>query len=193
MSRQTAIYAPSGLVQVIHLRWTKAARGGAGARARGAVPQVLEVSPTGLPGTEAMLFVEATHWGEPNVFTEPVSVRREQVSVAKGFTFGCVSVSPHAEGLQVRYQYDRANVGAPDRWFFSQVSGYGESPGRTLIVRDGEWVRICHNGRFSDHSTGDWWYQQVTVNVAWFGGEPNGRIFVDREPDQELRELADLW
>jgi|GEM_PF-1060386 len=193
MARQAAISAPSGLVQVIHVQWTKAARGGSGAQARGAVPQALEVSPTGLSSTEGTLFVVSTHWGERNAFSEPFSVDRQQVPVAKGLTFGCVRVSPHAEGLQVHYQYDRTNVGAPDRWFFNQASGYGESPGRTLTVRDGEWVRVCHNGRFSDHDTGNWWYQQVTVNVAWFGGAPDGRIFLDREPAQEIRELADLW
>ncbi|HEV7505265.1 MAG TPA: hypothetical protein VGS07_10170 [Thermoanaerobaculia bacterium] len=193
MARQVAISAPSGLVQVIRLRWTKLARGGPGARARGAVPQASEVPTAALASTEGMLSVEATDWDDRNVFAEPLSVSRQQISVATGFRFGCVGVSPLAEGLQVRYEYDRANVGAPDRWFFSPVSGYGESPGRSLTVRAGEWVRVCHNGRFSSLYNGDWWYQQVTVNVAWFGGEPNGRIFLDREPAQELRMLADLW
>ena len=116
--------------------------------------------------------------GRAQCLLQPVSVNRQQVAVAKGFDFGCVRVGPHAEGLQVHFQYDSGNVGAPDRWFFNRDSGYGETPGRTLIVREGEWVRVYHNGRF-DHETGDWWYQQVTVNVAWFGGAPDGRIFLD--------------
>jgi hypothetical protein len=193
MSRQAAISAPSGLIQVIHLRWTKSARGGSGARARGAVPQALEVPAAELAGIDEKLCVETTHWGDRNAFSEPLSVSRQQVPLAKGFDFGCVSILPNAEGLQVRYQYDRANGGAPDRWFFNNASGYGESTGRTLTVQDGEWVRVCHNGRFSSPENGEWWYQQVTVNVAWFGGAPNGRIFLDREPDEELRLLADLW
>lgn len=109
MARQVAISVPSGLVQVIRLQWTKAARGGPGARARAAVPQALEVSAAELASTDGMLFVETTDWGDRNAFAEPVSVGRQEILIAKGFTFGCVTVSPHADGLQVRYQYDRAN------------------------------------------------------------------------------------
>jgi hypothetical protein len=41
--------------------------------------------------------------------------------------------------------------------------------------------------------TGNWWYQQVTVNVAWVTGESNARVFLDRPPFEELRLLAELW
>jgi len=51
---------------------------------------------------------------------------------------------------------------------------------------------VRYNGRFSDVDTGEWWYEQVAANVAWFAGEPDGRVFLDREPARELRALAEL-
>jgi hypothetical protein len=54
-------------------------------------------------------------------------------------------------------------------------------------------MRVCYNGRFSDADTGRWWYEQVTVNVAGFGGAPSGDVFLRSEPVRELRLLADLW
>ncbi|HEX4611478.1 MAG TPA: hypothetical protein VH092_25010 [Urbifossiella sp.] len=54
-------------------------------------------------------------------------------------------------------------------------------------------MRVRYNGRFSGPDTGGWWYEQVTANVAWFAGPPDGRVFLDREPTQELRSLAELW
>jgi hypothetical protein len=181
-----------GLAQVICLHWTKAARGGEGARARGAVPVGFKVEAAELVGAEGVLCVDASQWGERNGFIEPVTVRRHRVLLAEGFSFGCVAVSTNPEGLLVRYQYDGTHGGAPNRWFLNWP-GSGGAPGRALLARGGEWVRVCYNGRFSDIDTGNWWYQQVTVNVAWFAGEPDGRVFLDREPAQELRALAELW
>jgi hypothetical protein len=54
-------------------------------------------------------------------------------------------------------------------------------------------MRISSNGRFSDSDTGSWWYEQTTVNVAAFRGEPSGQVFVRSEPVRDLRLLEDLW
>lgn len=191
MARPRVMTARCGLVQVIRLCWTKASRGGKGARARNAVPAAFEVPAAEFAGAEDMFCVDALHWGDGNAFAASFSTRRHQIPLAEGFTFGCVAVTANAEGLQVCYRYDPANGGAPDRRAFAPV-GHRESVTRTLLVRDGEWVRVCYNGRFSNFDA-DWWYQQVTVNVAWFAGEPDGRVFLDRKPAQELISLADLW
>jgi hypothetical protein len=193
MARVATAKTGCGLVQVVRVRWTKAARGGDGARARNAVPAAFEVPALAPASTEGLLCVDTFHWDERNGFAEPLSTDRHQVPLVDGFSFGCVGVVADAEGLVVRYQYNRGNSGAPDQWFFNSESGYGESPGRTLLVRGREWARVCYNGRFSCLETGNWWYQQVTVNVAWFAGAADGRLFLDREPTQELRALAELW
>jgi hypothetical protein len=179
-------------VQVVRLDWTKAARGGEGARARTAVPAASEVSAADLIGAGGVLCVDASHWGDRNAFAEPFRSDRRRVPLADGFVVGCVTVSVSAAGLQVGYRYEPATGGAPDRRAFAPA-GHRESTTRTLLARDGEWVRVCYNGRFSDFDFGDWYYQQVTVNVAWFAGEPDRRVFLDREPAQELRALAELW
>lgn len=193
MARRAAIAMRCGLVQVVRLHWSKAARGGIGARERSTVWSAFEVPAAEIVGD--VLCVDVHDWSDSNAFAEPLSVRRHQVSLAAEFAFGCVTVSAEAARLRVRYRYDQANGGAPDRWFFncgSNGASYGE-PGPTLVVRDSEWARVCYNGRFSCIDTGNWWYQQVTVNVAWFDGEPDGRVFLAREPSQELRALAELW
>lgn len=193
MGRSAADIEPCGLVQVVHLRWGKSSRGGLGARERSAVPQAFLVPATDLAGASGHLCVSVSHWDERNAFSHPLSDLRQRIALADGYTFGCVGVSPHAEGLQVRYQYDRGNGGAPERWFFSESSGYGETSGKTVVVRSGEWVRCCYNGRFSGLYDGNWRYEQVTVNVAWFSGEPEGGVFLNSEQSAEIRMLADLW
>lgn len=192
MARRRIAVTSCGLVQVVCLNWTKASRGGEGARARAAVPSAFEMATADLTGVEGMLVVGSARWGEHSTFAEPYSVTRRLVPLADGYSFGCVTVSADDEGLRVCYRYDEAHAGAPNRRSIDPVGHY-ESFGRTLRIRDGEWVRVCYNGRFSDSDTGNWWYQQVTVNVAWFAGEPDGRVFLDRAPAGDLRDLADLW
>ncbi len=149
MRKRAAVAEACGLVQVVRLHWDKSARGGPGARDRNAVPQAFAVPAADLDSADGHLCVGLTHWGDRNAFAEPFSARRERVAVADGFKFGCVGVSPHPDGLEVRYQYNQADGGAPDRWYFNWSSGYGESPGRSLVVRPSQWVRVCYNGRFS--------------------------------------------
>ena len=193
MARRSTIAEKCGLVQVIRLTWTKQTRGGEDACVRNQVPTVLEVPAGELAGVQESLCAEISHWSEDSPATEPSLVRRERVPLAGGYSFGCVTVSPAADGLAVRFQYDQGNAGAPDRWYFNPKSGYGESPGRTVLVRNGQWVRVRDNGRFSNLHTGNWWYQKVTVNVAWFSGQPDGCVFLKHEPVDEIVSLAHLW
>jgi hypothetical protein len=134
--------------------------------------------------------VDVSDWGERNNFLEPFSVRRHQVPLVEGFTYRSVAVSAHPEGLRVLYHYDG---GAPNRWFLNRLPARDGAPGgQIMLVRPGEWARVCYNGRFSCSDTGNWWYEQVTVNVAWFADECAGRVFLDSEAAHELRSLADL-
>src|SRR5207248_78488 len=128
-----------------------------------------------------------------NAFAEPLHSRHQRVPVEQGFSFGCVTVSGYPQGLLVRYQWDGWRGGAPNRSFINAATGNAESAGRDLIVQAGRWVRVCYNGRFSCIDTGNWWYEQVTVNAAWFSGEPSGEAFLASEPTREFRVLADLW
>lgn len=182
---------PCGLVQVVCVHWNKSARGGQAARDRNAVPQAFAVSAALLAG--GRLCVDVSHWGDRNAFAVPLSSGSRQLALSAGFAFRCVRVMPRPEGLEVRCQYDQAAGGAPDRWHFNWSIRDGRLLGQSLVVSPDRWVRVCWNGRFPCQDTGDWHYEQTTVNVAWFVGEPDERVFLDRAPAQELRLLADLW
>lgn len=192
MTRRAAVSGNCGLIQVVRLSWTKAARGGEGARARSAVPAAFEVPAADLIGAVGVLCVDASHWDERTDFAQPSRSERRRVPLADGFAVGCVTVAAQAEGLLVSYRYEPATGGAPDRRAYNPA-GHPEATTRSLLVHDGVWVRVCYNGRFSCRDSGGWWYEQVTANVAWFACEPAGQLFLDRAPTQELRELADLW
>ena len=183
----SAVPISSGLVQVVHLTWDKSARGGEGARKRAAVPWAFEVQDGHLRQARGHLQIEVLLWGKDNDFSAPFKSRHEKVPLADVYRFGCFTVSPNPEGLSVRYRWSWHYGGAPDRRFLD-VGGNGD-----LRVRAGEWMRISSNGRFSDHDTGVWWYEQTIFNVAAFAGEPSGRIFVESEPVRDLRLLEDLW
>src|SRR5262249_33425349 len=144
--------------QVVQLEWTNAARGGEGACSRSAIPSAFEVPSTDLLNPEGQLCVDVLRWGERNGFVEPFSTHRQHVLIDNGFRFGCVSMMEQADGVQVRYRYEPNVGGAPDRRTFTP-EGHRESRTRTLPVRDGEWVQVCYNGRFSCIDTGNWWYQ----------------------------------
>ena len=191
MARRSSVNAASGLVQVIQLEWSKASRGGEGARARAKVPSAFEVPATSLDDCGGKLCVEVWEWGDGNAFSRPFEVRRLHAPSQTGFNFGCVSVSAADEAIRVHFLYASAIGGAPDRWHLNWPGADGPA-GRTLFVRNGAWVRVLYNGRFTDYDTGRWWYQQVTVNVAWFTDTPDGRIFVDQEPNQSLNAHAIL-
>src|SRR3954471_13431908 len=126
-----------GLVQVIHLHWTKASRGGQGARQRSAVPLAFEIPEDHLLEVEGQLLVDEWPWGERNAFAEPLQHRQRQVAVADGFQLRCVTAARHARGLSVRYRWDAARGGAPDRSFLNPGPGE-ESTNRDLILPPGQ-------------------------------------------------------
>jgi len=192
MGRPAVSVAPCGLIQVIRLHWGKTARGGQGARNRSSVPLAFKVPADHLLNTSGQLHVEESHWGDNNAFAKPFHHRHQRVPLASGYSFGCVTVTVHPDGLLVRYQWDESRGGAPDRSFVNFV-GNTESVSRDLLVMPGKWVRVCYNGRFSCVDSGNWWYEQVTVNVALFGVKPSGQVFVRSESARELKMIADLW
>jgi hypothetical protein len=193
MARRTISDTRCGLVQIIRLHWDKSARGGQGARDRNAVPLAFGVPADQLLHATGQLHVEESHWGDSNAFAKPFHYRHHRVPVEAGFSFACVTISEHPQGLLVRYRWSWGRGGAPDRWFINAGTGNAESASRDLVVQAGQWARVSSNGRFTDFDTGNWWYEQVTVNVAWFDGEPSGQVFVGSAPVRDFRQLANLW
>jgi hypothetical protein len=191
MSKTATVAAPCALVQVIHVQWDKSARGGQGARNRNSVPLSLPVSAERLAGAAGQFHIEESYWGGRNAFAEPVRFLQNRVALRKDFRFGCVAVEWSAEALVIRYQYDGSRGGAPERMFDAHTSVRVPAV-RALPAGLMEWVRVRYNGRFSGVE-GYWWYEQVTVNVAWLLEVTESRVFVDSVPARELNLLADLW
>jgi hypothetical protein len=180
-------------VQLVVLRWDKSARGGEGARMRSAVPAAFAVPEDRMADCGGQLVLDALDWAGRNGYSAPARRRFERSSLDDGVRAGSVTVTLDPSGLRLRYEYDPLRDGAPRRQLKGSATGNREPLAHERIVRAGKWVRVRSNGRFSDVDTGEWSYQQVTVNVAWFEGPPDGEVFLRRAPDQEIRVLADLW
>jgi hypothetical protein len=163
--------------------WDKSARGGEGARVRNSVPQALEMPLMDWSPKDQMLYVDVSQWDGTNGFVKPYARRQEQVNVKDGYSFGCVQIRSHPEGLDVQYHYNQHGCGAPDRPYLH----------RNIVVKAEQQLQILCNGRFSDICSGIWWYKQVTVHIAWIDREPSKRVFLENAPDLEIRALADLW
>ncbi len=191
MSNRALVAGPCGLIQVVHVKWTKSERGGQGARNRGSVPEALNVPKAELARASGQFCVTHSYWGSRNSFSQPLSMDSERVAITEEYRYGCVKVSAHPDGLVARYYYDVAHGGAPDRGYEIWPAP-AEPSGRFLVIRFGEWGRVCYNGRFSCIDSGHWWYEKTTVNVAWFAGEPNGRVFIDRPLSVEYRSVVHL-
>ena len=186
--------SPIGLVQVIHLRWDKSARGGIGAQNRNSVPTEFLIPAEKLQNRANFnLLIHEMNWGTKNSFSEPCHQRYRRVSPSEEYHYRCVTVTDHPTGLLVSYRWNQSDGGAPERWFINKETGNAESASCEMFVEEEQWIQICTNGRFVDIDTGNWWYEQMTVNVAWFKNEPQGDIFVAREPIRTFRLLADLW
>lgn len=185
----------NGVLQILHVEWTKASRGGEGGRARNAIPAALPLSLEEFSTSDERLFVEVHRWNEHNGFTKVVRIERHSVPLSTGFRFGCLTVAAKSDGspgLQLDYPRHTGCGGMPDRWFLNCGLGARNPAASALSVNPGEWVRIRDNGRFDDMDTGNWRYQQVTFNVAWFPARPDPAWFRSRRPTHDLNFLADL-
>jgi len=135
------------VVQKIKVVWTKASRGGEGARRRAAVPLAFELPafPAGDAAYHAM-FCEERDGFAPRDVERKTSLPEHSA---------CVLFEVRGDGIRIGYQWSPA-CGAPERDLV---------PPRWLMeLRRGDYGRVLHNGRFSGE--GDWWYQQIVFNVA---------------------------
>lgn len=182
----------SGLIQTVTLTWDKSARGGDGARSRQAVPRAGAVPLDPRWGETGRIAVHRIEWSHRNAFREPVSNRTEFADASHEIGLPCLTVGLSPDGLAVRYRYDLNDGGAPDRWHQYGLAEGDRLAGTAFILRPGEWGRITSNGRFVDIYTGNWWYRQVTLNVACFHSLGDGRLFFNRAPVRDFRLTAEL-
>jgi len=159
MRRDRALAGVNIIVQVIHIGWDKSARGGEAAERRNRVPLALELSDTLAPQPGKHLLVHRTDWGQTNDFTSPHQTEVSVLDTTDGFRFDCVTVRPIEEGAELAWTWKGS--GKPPRHSYTDNERSHRS-----IARENQWVRVRWNARHSCMDTGQWWYNQITVNVG---------------------------
>ncbi|MAS55501.1 MAG: hypothetical protein CMJ44_12920 [Pimelobacter sp.] len=170
------------VVQFVQTSWTKAARGGPLAQARGSVPSAFKL-PQQLhqPCTLDILSFRAP-FEQPERRVDPESLP---------LTLPTLRIEPDGDGVAVTYVWDRHYVGAPARW--RSGSGGMEVPvTRSIGCGLGEWVRVRYNGRSGEgrYEHHPWSYLGVVANVGVFEAAASVArdVFVTGEPARELDE-----
>lgn len=166
------------VVQRITTRWTKAARGGAAAAHRNAVPLALLLP--ALAGSEPGYLLHDVEFPECDGFA-----RRERVTESNlpmHLHIGPLILGVTTSEIAVRFLWSRSECGAPER--------YAHEP---FCLARGEWGRFMFNGRFgADSSAGRAWeYHRTVFNMAW-PHSYDRKFFLESAPDFEDARLAIL-
>jgi len=166
------------VIQRITTRWTKAARSGAAAACRNAVPRALLLPP--LAGAEPGYLLHDIEFLERDGFS-----RRERVTESDLPThvhIGPLIVRMMKAEIAVRFIWSRTECGAPERCAHD-----------LFLLTGGEWGRFMFNGRFgADSSAGRAWEYHATVfNIASPPGYER-KVFLESAPDTEDTRLAIL-
>lgn len=178
-SEITTCLSPGVLVQITHLSWDKAARGGPLATKRNAVPSAFPISSLALENLGGSLEVEMKMWGHDNDFAVPFRSWHGQHDLSKKFEWECVRVDFKKSELNVVWDGKKMGTGAPRRPFSIKLALQAE-----------QWAQIRWNGRFLDRDSGAWWYEQTTFNVALCHTFPDSELFLSSQPSARIEQMA---
>ncbi len=199
------------LIQAIQTEWSKAARGGVLATARGRVPEALPIPlPLSRPAEPYYLvhhvtYAEAddfkhpryetidsgppgkrTYYGHRRSFYDAprmVKVNEAQPEAAFGETlqFDRLHLYWKADSLTISYRADDRKYGVP------------RTAHSTLAVAAEQWARIEYNLRYSGEfeSRGWWFYENWVFNVGLFH-KPKRNVFLKAAPDAVLSRMSRL-
>jgi hypothetical protein len=176
------------LVQHIAMMWTKASRGGEGARLRNSVPEVLQLPPE-IRELERTVRLHAVNVAESSRFRPDSRCSDfgdpEHVNL-KGF-----DLKTDGDGVEVFYKrLPNTALANRTRWRFDET-GCTEWSRSALRLHQGQWGQAMYNGRFAGVDTGNWWYEKNVLNVAVVE-EPDLEVFLRTRPAQRFVELASL-
>ncbi len=167
---------PKVVIQRVHCLWTKQSRGGDGARTRNAVPLAVL-----LPGIDC----DSGFALHTAVFSEETNFKQaDVVRAADDFAgLGLRDLLLRRDGAVVHVQFvrDSYNAARPSSYPHHDVFG----------LRMNDWLRIVYNGRYVDHCSGVWWYEQSAYSVGFFSG-CSADVFVATEPVSSFFEMAKL-
>jgi hypothetical protein len=168
------------LVQEIITTWTKRSRGGPLAAARNAVPETYPLASLPVLPPQAACLHHTIVFGEANDFAHP----KEQVisyTPREELRFGCVSITPIGDQVQVIYTYDMGCGGAPQRYGLPQLA---------FTLHRNEWGQILYNGRFPNDYI--WTYRKHVCNIGVFD-QVKAEVFVQLSPKHHHDRLVDVW
>lgn len=171
-------------VQTIHITWTKTSRGGKLAALRNRIPKQF---PLVIPEEFPAVVWQKISFSERDQFATP---SQQVTPFASNERFGCHNAIVVSDGDSAVLTY-RYQQGAPAPRFFDKT-GTCVSPEHSIRIGPNQWASVEYNGRFSDVDTGNWWYEQMVVNVA-FGDAIDPQIFIACEPIECYSRLAHLW
>lgn len=177
------------VIQHIHIRWTKASRGGALAEKRNRIANSFSI-PTAPPAYDhnAHYLVHHVGFGERNEFAEPL--RSEILLPTADTEFSTTNCTVEIANDTARVTYEWRN-GAPERKFFDKC-GTTVPVRKQMSARLNQWVRLEYNGRFTGYDCGNWWYEHSIINVALVDRD-NPELFVVSKPTEVSRQLENLW
>ncbi len=182
MPTQQVPVMPSVVVQILITEWNKSGRGGPPAVERAKIPLGLLVPHHELSNEENAIVHQVTWrtWKE-NATLEPTC----QGALIRDRLYDIKAVRLQIEEDQLLVRWTASNVGMPERSFLE-----GKNERR---LKDGQWVRVRWNGRFTDQDTGNWWYEAVTANISYFRSRrPESNLFLYTQPDCEIDRMAKL-
>ncbi|ASP36515.1 hypothetical protein [Labrenzia sp. VG12] len=184
------------VVQVIHVQWSKSARGAPLARARNSVPERLPLD-NEVSGEQEAFVLNYQAFSETNAFAAPVEVFTCDHEADQPVAYEACLLRPHALSIPMPHSTLSQKAAC-----FSQceVLGFSLSEETSLVVEDktgritrptevptclevfcGEWGQIGYNRRFSvDAGT---LYEKVVLNVA-FLEKADSLVFLRSPPKQ---------
>jgi hypothetical protein len=166
------------VLQRISTIWTKTSRGGAGATARKATPDVMELPPLASAPVDGFILHDIAYREDDN-FQSPSEQfeQREQTDSAR---HDCLEFSMKDRTLVVTLVWEQGR-GAPRRPVF---------PRTVWSFHPGQWGRITYNFRCaSEH---DWIYEKCVMSVGLFHAY-SSRLFLEKDPAYMYRDMAALW
>jgi len=169
------------VVQDVVVRWTRASRGGHGARERSALPRVFELPR--LPEATASLatLLHTVTMDEADDFRPAHQLEVVPWTSGRVHRLPGLSIRIARDGITVDFAWEWS-VGAPER---------DAPPRRVVTIGPAEWGRAAYNGRYTTLAgMDDWKYRERTLSVAMLEA-PTTRPFVG-EPRKTFESLADL-
>jgi hypothetical protein len=177
------------IIQVINVSWTKAARGGSLARLRNKVEKTYLLEIKGIGIEEKKVLVNEIYFSEGNKFQSPVNNKIMVLEAEDIYKIKNVEVNRKENSLMVVLNSEGMN---PKRWKMDSTGTRFPIKQTAFELLKGKWGQIRYNNRFSSFSTGNWFYEETTINLA-FCDKFNPDLFTSTKPDCTFSCMATLW